>query len=161
MLTKPPKRSDNTKAYIAMCYTGRYTDHTTGRVMKESIWRFPIPTALHDTVIERMKNEYNIDLIGHNYDPSSTLLPYQPTYINLKSTPADPAVTSSSTTSDPSSSRSSDSSSSSSSSSSSDSGEDAKSLVEDELGPEPDYVIGLENISVMSRYILYRGDTHM
>ena len=131
-----------------MFYTGRYTDHTTGRVMKESIWRFPIPTALHDTVIERVKNEYNIDLIGHNYDPSSTLLLYQPTYINLKSTPAAPAVTSSSTTA-------SDSSSSSTSSSSSDSGEDAKMLVEDELGPEPDYVIGLENISVMSRYIVY------
>ena len=142
-----------------MCYTGRYTDHTTGRVMKESIWRFPIPTALHDTVIERMKKEYNIDLIGHNYDPSSTLLPYQPTYLNLKSTPADPMTTttsasdsSSSSSSDTSSSSSSDTSSSSSGSS--DSGEDAKLLVEDELGPEPDYVIGLENISVMSRYYI-------
>ena len=120
--------------------------------MKESIWRFPIPTALHDTVIERMKNEYNIDLIGHNYDPSSTILPYQPTYINLKTIPADPVTTSS----DSSSTSDSSTSSRSSSSSSSDSGEDAKLLVEDELGPEPDYVIGLENISVMSRYILYK-----
>ena len=143
--------------------TGRYTDHTTGRVMKESIWKFPIPTSLHDTVIERVKNEYNIDLIGHNYDPSSTFLPYQPTYINLKSTPVSDPVTTTSTDSSSSSSSSSNSnsnsdtssSSSSSNSSSSDSGEDAKLLVEDELGPEPDYVIGLENISVMSRYIPY------